>query len=79
MIVINNRNADNITATIEVTNATLSILGFFIMLPLSCTLYTLIIVLCTTFVKHYFCTMYNIFLEIFVYAMYNHIERREYI
>lgn len=61
MIVINNRNADNITAMIEVTNATLSILGFFIMLPLSCTLYMLIIVLCTISVKYYFCTMYNIF------------------
>nr|DAX05434.1 MAG TPA: Helix-turn-helix XRE-family like protein [Bacteriophage sp.] len=35
MIVINNRNADNITAIIEVANATLSMLGFFIVLPLS--------------------------------------------
>lgn len=35
MIVINNRNADNITAMIEVANATLSMLGFFILLPLS--------------------------------------------
>lgn len=35
MIVINNRNTDNITAMIDVTNATLSMLGFFIVLPLS--------------------------------------------
>nr|DAU23822.1 MAG TPA: hypothetical protein [Caudoviricetes sp.] len=38
---------------------------------LCCTLYTLNIILCTTFVKHNFCTLYNFNIYFFNYVVYN--------